>query len=69
MSGWTEKYFLEKYYLVGSLTCSKIGKTFSCKMFEMAAMAICFVYVNLPTVLLMYFNNLASCLFPNINLS
>ena len=29
-------------------------------------MAICFVYVSLPTVLLMYFNILASCLVPNI---
>ena len=29
--------------------------------------AICFVYVNLPTVLLMFFNRLASCPVPNIN--
>ena len=30
-------------------------------------MAICYVYVSLPTVLLMYFNNLASCFVPNKN--
>ena len=29
-------------------------------------MAICFVYVSLPTVWLLYFNNLTSCLVPNI---
>ena len=31
-------------------------------------MVICFVYENLPTVLLMFFNKLASCPVPNIDL-
>ena len=31
-------------------------------------MFICFVILNLPTVLLMFFNKLASCPVPNINL-
>ena len=29
---------------------------------DFPVMVICFVYVNLPTVLLMFFNKLASCL-------
>ena len=36
---------------------------FSVLLFE-----ICFVYLNLPIVLLMFFNKLASCSVPNINL-